>query len=309
MYTKILVPLDSSDVAECVLPYVEAIATANNEVDVTFLHIILPLEVPLTTLDFKARIESEAKSAAKNYLANVISSVKYKETTHSEVIVGKAADTIVDYAAQNKVDLIIMATHGLSGVTRWIHGSVADKVLHESEIPVWLIRADASQKAAFNEEGKIKILVPLDGSDLAEAILGHVKEMAKQFGPELVDITLLRVCELFSPPYNYPPPTPLSWEEYLDYETNRCKDICQTYLDKVEEQLKKDVNVQLAIPAGNPADTIVDYANSNDINLIAMSTHGRTGLSRWTLGSVAEKVLKGASCPIFLVRSSDSHGK
>ena len=303
MYSKILVPLDGSTVAECVLPHVEAMATGNNEVAVTFLYVIQPLNVPMTKPEFRDHIESEAKSAAQHYLDSLTSKLEYKETVHGEVILGKVAETIVDYAEQNNMDLIVMATHGFSGISRWVRGSVADKVLHESKIPVWLVRADASQKTVYDREGKLTILVPLDGSDLAEAVLGHVKELAKQLSTQSVDVVLFRVCELLSPPYHYPPPMSMNWEEYVEYDTRRCKDVCQTYLSDAVERLKKEgLSVQSEVVLGNPADAIVDYANKNALKLIVMSTHGRTGLSRWAFGSTAEKVLKGAPSSVFLVR-------
>lgn len=305
MYRRILVPLDGSDVAECVLPHVEAIAREDNTVNVTFLYVTQPLDMPMTKPEFKAHIEAEARSAAENYLKDLTSKLDYNETAHGVVILGKAAETIVDYATQNDIDLIVMATHGFSGISRWVRGSVADKVLHESSVPIWLIKAGVSEKAIYKEEQMITILVPLDGSEMAEIVLDHIKKLSTQFGSKPVDIVLLRVCELFSPPYTYPPPTPLSWEEYMEYETKRCKEICQTYLSKIEEKLKHDgLNVRSEVPAGNPADVIVDYTNENSVDLIMMSTHGRTGLSRWAFGSIAEKVLKGATSPIFLVRCS-----
>lgn len=303
MYNKILVPLDGSELAECVLPHVEAIATGN-KVAVTFLYVIQPLDVPLTKSDFKSRIESEAKAAAHDYLKGLIAKLKYKEAAQGKVILGKVADNIVDYATKNKMDIIIMATHGRSGVSRWVSGSVAEKVLHASKVPIWLIRA-CEPKAVYQQGRKINMLVTLDGSELAEKVLSHVKELAEHLGPKSADITLLRVCELFFPPYTYPPPTPLSWEEYLEYETKRCTEICQTYLSKVEEQLKSDgLNVRSIVPTGTPANVIVDYANKSAVDLIVMATHGRTGLSRWALGSVADKVVTGATSPIFLVRSA-----
>jgi nucleotide-binding universal stress UspA family protein len=96
----------------------------------------------------------------------------------------------------------------------------------------------------------------------------------------------------------------MTWEEYLNYETKRCKELCQTYLGKAEEKLKQDgFSVCSETPTGNVAETIVDYANKNNFDLIVMATHGRTGLGRWALGSVADKVLTGANSPILLVRS------
>ena len=300
MYNKILVPLDGSKLAECVLPHVEAIA-AGNKVAVTFLYAIQPLDVPLTKPEFKSRIESEARAAAHDYLKELIANLKYKDAAQGKVVLGKVADNIVDYATENKMDVIIMATHGRSGVSRWVSGSVAEKVLHASKVPIWLIRA-CEPSAAYQ---KINMLVPLDGSELAEKVLSHVKELTEHFGAKSVDITLLRVCELFFPPYKYPPPASLSWEEYLEYETKRCTEICQAYLSKVEERLKNEgLNVRAVTPMGTPADAIVDYANKNAVDLIVMATHGRTGLGRWALGSVADKVVKGATSPVFLVRNT-----
>lgn len=304
MYSKILVPLDGSDVAECVLPHVEALAAANQAVAVTFLYVVQPLDTPMVEHKFKSQIESEAKSAAEHYLKNLISKLEYKEKAHGEVILGKAAEGIVDYAAENKMGLVLMSSHGLSGISRWISGSITDKVLHESKVPILRINASASREAFYNKGQKMTVLVLLDGSELAEAVLDPVQEMAKQFGPESVDIVLLRVCELFAHPHHhYPPPMSLSWEEYLEYETKKCKGICLTYLDKIKKRLKKDgLNVRSQVPVGNPADAIVEYINKNPVNLIALSTHGRTGISQWAFGSVANKIMHGASTPVLLIR-------
>ena len=306
MYSKILAPLDGSGIAECILPHVEAIATKNDAVDVTFLYVVEPLNTPLTDPEFKSLIESKAKSAADRYLKELIRGLSYKERAHGKVILGKAADSILDYSAESKMDLIIMASHGLSGIRRWVRGSVADKVLHESRIPVLRIRANAPRTAFYTEGQRMTVLVPLDGSELAEVKLNHVRELAEQFGAQSLDIVLLRVCELFSQPHlHYPPPMPLSWEESLKYETKRCKEICLTYLNGVRKRLRKDgLSVRLAVPVGNPAEAIVNYVSKNPVNLILLSTHGLTGLGQWAFGSVANKVLKGTSTPVFLIRAT-----
>ncbi len=304
MYSKILAPLDGSGIAECILPHVEAIATKNDAVDVTFLYVVEPLNTPLTDPEFKSLIESKAKSAADRYLKELIRGLSYKERAHGKVILGKAADSILDYSAESKMDLIIMASHGLSGIRRWVRGSVADKVLHESRIPVLRIRANAPRTAFYTEGQRMTVLVPLDGSELAEVKLNHVRELAEQFGAQSLDIVLLRVCELFSQPHlHYPPPMPLSWEESLKYETKRCKEICLTYLNGVRKRLRKDgLSVRLAVPVGNPAEVIVEYVSKNPVNLILLATHGLTGLGQWAFGSVANKVIKGTSTPVFLIR-------
>ena len=154
----------------------------------------------------------------------------------------------------------------------------------------------------------MKVLVTLDGSEPAEAVLDQVQKLAGHFGTESTEVVLLRACELFAEPHkHYPPPMPISWEEYLKHETERAREICRTYLSEVEERLKKEgLEVRSEVPVGNPAETIVDYADKNSVNLIAMSTHGRTGISKLFLGSVANKVMRTSLAPVLLVRYSRS---
>jgi nucleotide-binding universal stress UspA family protein len=305
MYSKILVPLDGSDIAECVLPYVESVATWKKQTEITFLYVTQPLDVPLTDKKFKTLIESEAKSGARSYLDKLMDRIKIKDNVKHIVRVGKSAETIIDYAEEHKMKLIIMATHGRSGISRWTRGSVADKVLHNANIPVWLIKADTASKTFLKRGQKIKILVTLDGSKLAEESLASVIELSKQYGIDNVELTLFRVSELFSPPYIYPPEMPISIEEYLEYEKKRTTEICHSYLENISKELTQEgLNVKTAVEEGIPADIIINFAKEQSIDLIVMSTHGRTGFSHWAFGSIAEKVLKGAPCTIFLVRSS-----
>ena len=142
MYQKIMVPLDGSELAECVLPHVEAITKGCGVPNIVFVYVVEPLEVPLTNIEYKERIESEAKLAAKNYLEELVSLLKYDGVNIvSEVIIGKVTESLIDYAISNEVDLIIIATHGRGGISRWVRGSVADRILQSSSAPVLMIRA------------------------------------------------------------------------------------------------------------------------------------------------------------------------
>lgn len=304
MYNRILVPLDGSDVAECVLPHVEAIALANPKAEITFMYAVQPLDTPLTDEKFKQRIETDAKSSASTYLTRVDHSQSYHARAQTRVIFGKPADSILDYAHKNNSDLIVIASHGLSGVGKWIRGSVADKVLHQADIPVLRIRAGSSKTPIFRKGKKMTVLVPMDGSAQAEKVLEHVYKTADHFGKENLDIVLIRVCELFLYPHmKYPPPAAVTWEEYLNYEKKRAKNICSTYLSAIKRRMVDDgLSVRTSIPIGSPIDTITKYLNKNKIDLIILSTHGRTGLSEFALGSVANKVMKNNPTPTMLVR-------
>jgi nucleotide-binding universal stress UspA family protein len=304
MYSKILVPLDGSDVAECVLPYVESISTWKKQTEITFLYVTQHLDVPMADKKFTERIEKDAKSGARSYLDDLVKKIKIKGEVKHVVRAGKAADIIIDYCEEHKLRLIVMATHGRSGISRWTRGSVADKVLHNANVPVWLIKAEHAKKKFLKKGQKIKIMVALDGSKLAEDSLVSVMELAEQYGKDNVELTLFRVSELFSPPYIYPPEMPISIEEYLEYEKKRTTEICQSYLNDLKKHLTKNgITTIAAVEEGIPADVIINFAKGNSIDLIVMSTHGRTGFSHWAFGSIAEKVLKGAPCPVFLVRS------
>ena len=304
MYLKILVPLDGSELAECVLPHVDALAAGYEEAKITFLYVVQPLDVPMVNPTYKKRIEVDAKSAAEEYLKKLTAKTKYKGRATVRVILGKVADTIVDYATRHKMDLTIMATHGRSGISRWFYGSITEKVLHEIKIPVWLVKAGACNKVSYARGKKLNVTVPLDGSELAESVLQHLKELSKQLPKNKLEVILIRVCEIFAPPISYPPPMSMSWEEYLKYETERCKQICMDYLNRVQDSLTKyGLKTRTEVPEGNPAELLIDYTNKNHVDLIIMSTHGRTGVSKWAFGSIAEKVLKGAQCPILLIRA------
>jgi nucleotide-binding universal stress UspA family protein len=145
MYRRILVPLDGSKLAECVLPHAEAIAKLS-KASIELVHVIEPLELPTRggialSIDDLKQIELHTKSDAESYLYEVVERLKLAGIkAHSKLLTGKAADSLVDYIHKNKFDLLIMATHGRSGISRWIWGSVAEKILHSSSTPVLIVR-------------------------------------------------------------------------------------------------------------------------------------------------------------------------
>lgn len=304
MYNRIVVPLDGSELAECVLPHVDALAETNKKAEVTFLYVVQPLDTPMTNDEFKKRIEKDAKTAAAEYLTRIDHSRSYHERSQGRVVFEKPADGILDYAGKNKADLIVMASHGLSGIGKWIRGSVADKVLNQADIPVLRIRAASCEPPIFRKGEKMTVLVPMDGSPQAEKVLEHVYKVADHFGKDNLEFILLRVCELFSYPHmHYPPPASLTWQEYLNYEKKRARNICTSYLSGIKRRLKEDgLNVRLSTPMGSPIETISKYLAKNHVDLIILSTHGRTGLSELALGSVANGVMKNNATPTMLVR-------
>ena len=154
MYTKIMVPLDGSELAECVLPHVETFIAGCQVGTIVFVRVIEPTRLAaggsyaVSEVDFKQvtanteKIEAERKSSAAEYLKQVVNRLKQDGVKlQTEVIVGKVADTLVDYTEANNIDLILIATHGRSGVSRWVRGSIADRILRASRVPVLMVRA------------------------------------------------------------------------------------------------------------------------------------------------------------------------
>jgi len=305
MYRRMLVPLDGSEVAEVVFTYAIELA-GRLDLDVTLLNVCTPEERELLPMH-RAYVERMAETLRcqseevqeKGGAQPGDKSVK----ACGKVAVGYPAEEIVRYADENNIDLILVATHGRSGIGHWTMGSVADKVLRASKKPVWLVRAGIPEEIVYDKWPRKTILVPLDGSELAESVLPHVEALAKQRGPEMVDVVLLRVCEYPIVPLDYAEGVPIGWEKQMEKETARCREIAHQYLAVVERRFKDvGVTVKSEVLEGKPAEEIVDYATKNPFNLIAMATHGRYGIGRWAYGSVAEKLVAGVTCPLFLVR-------
>ena len=155
MYKKIMVPLDGSELAECVLPHVEGFIEKCPIKTITFIRALKPEPMmsrgsyATSEVNFKRieentkKIEEEKKSSAEGYLAQVTDRFsKYAAVTfQTKVIIGDVADSLIDYASENDIDLIIIATHGRSGISRWVRGSIADRILRASRIPVLMVRA------------------------------------------------------------------------------------------------------------------------------------------------------------------------
>lgn len=145
MYRRILVPLDGSKLAESVLPHAQAIAKLA-KASVELVHVIEPIELPTRggialSVDDLKQIEWHSKRDAQSYLRGIMDRLKRVGVkAHSKLLAGKAADSLVDYIQDENFDLVIMATHGRSGISRWIWGSAAERILHSSSVPILIIR-------------------------------------------------------------------------------------------------------------------------------------------------------------------------
>ena len=282
MYEKILVPLDGSEVAEQAIPYVERL-TQKLKSEVILITVCLPgdpLERALT--EYIERRAEKIQSLGVN--------------ARSLCIEGDSATSIIDFAEKNKVGLIVISTHGKTGISHWPLGSIASKVVQRSNIPVFLVRSSQPGKAPADNELD-KILVTLDGSQFSEAIIPHVEKLAKSMNSE---VTLLRVIE----PAKLPQLAAYSDREKYEKDfMAKMEREAERYLAKKRTALEsKGVKVNSAFLIGKPVETILQYSEEKSANLVALTTHGFSGISKWAYGSVASKIIEGSPKPILLVR-------
>ncbi len=252
----ILVPLDGSPLAEAVLPVADTFAKL--------------FKTPLTFF-------SVAEPSQKMYLEGL--ATRWQNGANSiqtECQPGPVAATIQQTAATNNVDLIIMSTHGRSGVKRLLLGSVAGQLVQQLTRPVLLLRGgeETAVSTQFN-----KILVTLDGSKYAERVLPYMLPIAQKFSSQLL---LLSV-----PQPNSQETLGLQMQHYLESMVEFCG--------------KQGVVAQAHYIGHDPANTVIQVSQTENVDLIMLATHGRGGWQRLLLGSVADDVVRQASCPVFLV--------
>ena len=248
----------------------------------------------------------------RNYVDNAADKIRAEAQKNSgnkdikvrgELLFGTPADGITKFSEENGIDLILMATHGRSGISRWAMGSVAYKVLRMSKIPVLMVRSGIEDAIILDQLPERRMLVALDGTRSAEAILSQVETLAEQWGKDVVQIILIRICEPHTVSSDYPSDLDMSWEARVSQENLKCKLVAGSYLSNVEKRFREaGFKVRSELPLGAPAQEIIKSSVKNRVNLIAMVIHGRSGISRWAYGNTAEEVMIGARTPILLVR-------
>jgi len=279
MIDRILAPLDGSELAETALPYVEYLAARTGA------------GVRLLTV-----VGSEAERAqASAYLLAKRDELRGRTVEASVAVVQDGeAETILAEADAWGANLIAMSTHGQSGVLRWVFGSVADKVLHGSPRPLLLVRSRPA--GARPSEVRIeRILVPLDGSELSLSVLPYVEDVAKALGASLVLFNAVIPLDI----YPAAEMTPARVGSIIDDLVAQA----QSFLSAVEKECEgRGVKARSVATIGFPVDEIARVAMEVGAGLIALATHGRSGVNRWIMGSVADGVVRRSALPCLMVR-------
>ncbi|MDA1128886.1 MAG: universal stress protein [Chloroflexi bacterium] len=299
MYKRILVPLDGSPLGDRVLPYVRMLGR-KLEAKVELFRVFDPQpeffypnpfqfqerheasvryrEEVMTTLGM-AKTQLERAGVAATAVLHGLDETPEEPAAgveKDEHVLRAAAEYIVSESEKQPDTLIVMSTHGRSGVGRLVMGSVTDKVLHATDKPLLIIRAEGNDAILDGTMGHI--IVPLDGSDLAEHILPHAVGLAKALDAKMC---LVRATS--------------------DDKTDAHE---RDHLERLAERIRAEgvAEVEGVVLHGDPATAIVDLTHEYPDALVAMTTHGRSGMGRWLMGSVADRVVRYAAGPVLVLR-------
>ena len=291
MIDTILVPLDGSPVAEAILRSVQPFARLTGA-SLTLLRVADPLDELGEIMPVDEAVLEDDRSAARSYLAEIAERLMASGlTVFQRLEVGQPAQVII--AAGQEHDLIAMSSHGRSGLSRWMYGSVADKVLRGATTPVLLIRArqDGDVVAALPR----RIVVPLDGSEFAEHALPLAISLARL---ALAELVLVRGTA-WAREITHGRMGSASAARLIEHYDAQARD----YLATVRERpVMAGLNVVTRLQPQPEAEAILLAAEQAGADLIVMCTHGRGGFGRWMLGSVADRVLQISPTPVLIVR-------
>ena len=279
---RILVPLDGSPEASAALPYAAALATPGTE-------IILLTVVPSAADADAARAGLET-SAQRLRVAG--------QTVRTEVAVGNPAQRIVDAAADLGEVMIVMASHGRGALDRLIYGSVADQVGRESPVPVMVVRA---RQVELGPVGITRLVVPLDGSPHAEAALPVATAISRRLGTPILLVRVVDPAGLMPPAVGMGDAIPFEIYDEIEEDLEQG---ARHYLDTMAQNLREQgLPVTTSVLTGSPTSSIMEATHLGDV--LVLSSHERTGVMRWLLGSVAEQLTREDESPVILVPAPD----
>ena len=300
MFQKILIPLDGSERAQAVLTHLSGFFTARAP-EITVLGVVDGPNAP--TIKEQALLES-ARERAQDYLETVVTRLAdLGLSARLAVRIGRPAQTVVSEAETGGFDLIALASHGYAGLDRMFYGSTAEQVARHSLVPVLLVKSYQPEDDPANPYRPLAarpltfddLLVPLDGSKHAEWALPVATALAQEHSSR---IHLVRVVPIVPRSSFFVPPTASEYD--VDPE--------KAYLDELATRIRlTGIDVRCTVGQGAPVDFVRSYLRETPVDMVVMSTHGRSGWRRWVLGSVAEGLLRAVHTPILLRRLEEEN--
>ena len=306
MQTPIVVPLDGSAFGKRALPLALALARRSNAA-VELVHMHEPPLIVSGAPAFDTRFDDEERERMRTELTTLAQQLVQETgaaiTAH--FVRGEVLPSLREYIARSHASLVVMMTHGRGGLSRFWLGSVADGVIRVSPAPVLLVRGGSEWPGDLREPLFRRVLVPLDGSDVAEEILPHALALAT---PNETSLALLSVVD----PRLALQPTAID----VRPESLRMDSFVESVRRGTEERLTRlakelrvncvEVSVDVVVDP-HPAQRILDYAQERQVDLIALATHARRALGRLLMGGTADKVIRGAEVPMLLFHPREHH--
>ena len=303
VHTKLLVPLDGSSHSERALPVALALAR-RSAAEVELVHVHEPPTMPGLAPMYDTRLDTEMREAMRAELEATAERLRQATDVpvRATVLDGPVASTLEAHTADQRPELIVMTTHGRGGLSRLWLGSVADALVRRAGVPVLLVRGEEAPPGNAAAPVFRHVLVPLDGSPLAEVVLDHAMRLG---APGATTYTLLTVVVprlIAARPY----PGMSTPVDRDDLEQRR--HAAQTYLDRIAAELRRSgaaVATRVAVHA-QAAPGILETAAAEGVDLVALATRGRGAIPRLVLGSVADKVVRGTETSVLVLRPADA---
>jgi nucleotide-binding universal stress UspA family protein len=298
MFHRILVPVDGSTLSEQAIPHATRIAAAfDAQLELALVHVTISLVFADSAMRGEiGRVELEQRQREANYLNELIGRVSAEAGRAVEpvVLTGDVVPALEHEIEQRGVDLVIMTTHGRAGPERAWLGSVADALIRHVAPPVLLIRPDEHEAAPAR--AATHVLIALDGSERAERALAPATALARA---DAARVTLLRVV---APPRALSSPFLPHAIQFSHDELQQREHVAHGYIEgKVKELKLRELGCTGEVVVGyHPAHTLLQYAETHGVDLIALGTHGHGPMTRLVLGSVSDKVVRAADVPVLI---------
>ena len=293
MYDSILVPTDGSDHAVHAAEHAVGLAGL---FDAT-VHVLTAVDVdgvagPFDPDDLDQEVVDRLEAAGDDALEAVEGVVDEVDDVRTARVTGRPARAILDYRDDHDIDLLAMGTHGRTGLSRYVMGSVTEHVIRESPVPVLSVRGAPAHASGEYDD----VLIPTDGSARAAAAVDHGIAIAERTGARVHAVNIVDLGDLAASP-NLSAPVELAAEFEAAGESAT---------EAVAERARDaGVPVTTEVREGLPGKGLLQYAEGNDVDLIAMGTQGRTGLNRFLLGSTTERIVRHADAPVLAVNARD----
>ncbi|MEP7227781.1 MAG: universal stress protein [Gemmatimonadales bacterium] len=300
-FRSVLVPLDGSPLAEQAIPLALEIArAARSKVRLVFVHQSPPPPFYEESAELYVAIDLATRKAGRGYLRKLTAPLRERSglPISAVVIDGSVPQALAKYVQDSRADLVAMTTHGRGGVRGAWLGSVADHLVRSLDVPVIVTRAREGAGSLPPPPKIREILVPLDGSPLAEAALAPAAAVARLFDAELV---LVQVVPPLSPRNLFPDTLTAGYDTEIIALGRKG---AQGYLEGLSEDLReRGIRVKTTVVVGHSVgEALINLAHPERIDLVAIATHGRSGVRRLILGSVADKLIRAAGPPVLVVR-------